>query len=115
MSLCRSPFGKAFIKTPGQYQYPSILRYDLRPLGWRLVPFVNVFSSREIMASSASLSCCSLGLVSVDDLDGDGEVKVVLLDEGEFEIMLISSKASLVQPKTSLWMRRCCVRLLLIG
>lgn len=76
---------------------------------------MNALSSREIIASSASLSSCSLGVVSVDDLDGNGEVKFVLLDEEEFEIMLISSKASLVQPKTSLWMRRCCVRLLLIG
>jgi hypothetical protein len=48
----------------------------------------------------------------VDEVMGAGEGGGVVVVEGE--IILISSHASLVHPKISLWMRRCCVLLLLL-
>lgn len=43
---------------------------------------------------------------------GAGEKRGVVV---EVEVRLISSQASLVHPKISLWMRRCCLALLLLG
>lgn len=52
------------------------------------------------------------GVVGVGERGGVG-----IVDEAEVESSLISSQASLVHPKISLWMRRCCMlfSLLLVG